>query len=262
MRLVVAAVALLVAIADDSCGQSSQQPAIPSQNAVPAEERDKGAASTEKKTELPPEITVNVRGTLDTPTKSGGEQSNRQHSNRWDKFWDNFYDAKVTDILLAIFTFFVAIYTALLWRYNKITERAYVSGGGYFPGDPTTGWRGDTFQLTIDNYGKTPAFVTHVDIGYWWLRHGHPPDPPPCTRQHVLSAVLPPGKEGLKMDVQLHRDKIDGDVIFGRFFFEDIFARRWWTRKRRVRSSGFILRISDKNETLAIDAPRVYTKWN
>src|SRR6266849_2452001 len=27
-------------------------------------------------------------------------------------------------------------------------------------------------SLTIDNYGKTPAFVTHVDIGYWWLRHG------------------------------------------------------------------------------------------
>jgi hypothetical protein len=56
------------------------------------------------------------------------------------------------------------------------------------------------------------------------------------------------------MDVTLDRDEIKGDVIFGRFFYEDIFARRWWRRKR-IRTSGFILRISEKNETLAIDAP-------
>jgi hypothetical protein len=132
----------------------------------------------------------------------------------------------------------------------------------YFPGDPTTGWRGDTFQLTIDNYGKTPAFVTHVNIGYWSLSGGPPPEPPPSTTRHVLSAVLPPGKEGLKMDVTLHRDEIKGDVIFGRFFYEDIFARRWWRKKKRVRSSGFILRIAEDRTTLAIAAPRTYTDWN
>jgi hypothetical protein len=92
--------------------------------------------------------------------------------NWWEPFWDYVSDAKLTDLLLATFTALLVCYTYLLWRYSKITERAYVSGGGYFPGDPTTGWRGDTFQLTIDNYGKTPAFVTHVNIGYWSLSGG------------------------------------------------------------------------------------------
>ena len=64
------------------------------------------------------------------------------------------------------------------------------------------------------------------------------------------------------MDVKLHRDDINGDVIFGRFFYEDIFARRWFTKKSRIRSSGFILRIAEDRETLAIDAPRTYTHWN
>jgi hypothetical protein len=182
--------------------------------------------------------------------------------NWWEPFWDYVSDAKLTDLLLATFTALLVCYTYLLWRYSKITERAYVSGGGYFPGDPTTGWRGDTFQLTIDNYGKTPAFVTHVNIGYWSLSGGPPPEPPPSTTRHVLSAVLPPGKESLKMDVTLHRDEIKGDVIFGRFFYEDIFARRWWRKKKRVRSSGFILRIAEDRTTLAIDAPRAYTDWD
>ena len=165
--------------------------------------------------------------------------------------------------LAAFLQFIVLFLTIYALRKNmKITERAYISGGGYFLGDPTTGWRGDTFQLTIDNYGKTPAFVTHVNIGYWSLSGGPPPEPPPSTTRHVLSAVLPPGKEGLKMDVTLHRDEIKGDVIFGRFFYEDIFARRWWRKKKRVRSSGFILRIAEDRTTLAIAAPRTYTDWN
>jgi hypothetical protein len=159
---------------------------------------------------------------------------------------------------------FVALFWTIyiLRRNTRIAERAYISGGGYFPNDPTAGWRDDRFQLTIDNYGKTPAFVTHVEIGYWSLSQGRPPDPPPCTKRHVLSAVLPPGKEGLKTDIKLHRDEIKGDVIFGRFFYEDIFARPWWTHKKRIRSSGFILQITESRETLAIDAPRIYTRWN
>ena len=78
--------------------------------------------------------------------------------------------------LAAFLQFIVLFLTIYALRKNmKITECAYISGGGYFLGDPTTGWRGDTFQLTIDNYGKTPAFVTYADIGYWWLRDGPRP---------------------------------------------------------------------------------------
>jgi hypothetical protein len=64
------------------------------------------------------------------------------------------------------------------------------------------------------------------------------------------------------MDVKLRRDEMEGDVIFGRFFYEDIFASGWFTRKRQIRSSGFVLRIAEDRETLAIDAPRAYTCWN
>jgi hypothetical protein len=164
---------------------------------------------------------------------------------------------------MAFLQFIALVWTILaLRRGTRITERAYISGGGYFASDPTTGWRGHIFQLTIDNYGKTPAFVTHVNIGYWSLADGTLPDPPPFTERHVLSAVLPPGKEGLKMDVKLHRDEIRGDVIFGCFFYEDIFAGRWFTKKTRIRSSGFVLRISEDRETLAMDAPRAYTRWS
>ena len=74
---------------------------------------------------------------------------------------------------------FVALFWTIyiLRRNTRIAERAYISGGGYFPNDPTAGWRDDRFQLTIDNYGKTPAFVTHVEIGYWSLSQGRPPIP-------------------------------------------------------------------------------------
>jgi hypothetical protein len=40
---------------------------------------------------------------------------------------------------------FVALFWTIyiLRRNTRIAERAYISGGGYFPNDPTAGWRDD-----------------------------------------------------------------------------------------------------------------------
>jgi hypothetical protein len=168
------------------------------------------------------------------------------------------------DLLLAIFTGLLALFTLLLAIFTgrgivhlKRTERAYVSGGGYLP-EVAPKQKGDEFGLRIDNYGKTPAFVTHVVIGYWDTKRGSPPEGFPGGTPYDLFYNIPPGQISLKTDVRIPRSEITGDIIFGRFFYEDIFSRRWIIRKK-VRRSGFILRIDENNVVWPYRAPRIYT---
>jgi hypothetical protein len=150
---------------------------------------------------------------------------------------------------------FLAWTIGVLRRNTKLTERAYVSGGGWFPGKSPA--KSSEFQLTINNYGKTPAYVTHVEIGYWSSTDGPLPNAPPAGRRYDLGATVPPGKEGLETDIKLDRaNDVAGDIIFGRFFYEDIFAkrlgRRFWQRKAQIRSSGFVLRITQDRVVLPL----------
>ena len=117
------------------------------------------------------------------------------------------------------------------------TERAWISGGGYFPEmDITTGWKADEFGVRIDNYGKTPAFVMHVVIGYWDTKNGSPPKRFPGGKSYDLFYNISPGQQSLETDVKIPRSQIAGDIIFGRFFYEDIFSRRWpvWRKSPAV----------------------------
>jgi len=53
-----------------------------------------------------------------------------------------------------------------------------------------------------------------------------------------------------------------GDIIFGRFYYEDIFPRQWWWPfTRKVRWAGFVLRIDENRCVWPHAAPRVYAAW-
>jgi len=164
--------------------------------------------------------------------------------------------------VLVIATFILALVGYRTLIHFRTTEKAYVSGGGYFPiEDPSTGWRINEFMLTVDNYGKTPAHVDFVRIGYAPDRNALQEEPN-FSVQLPLGMIVPPGIRGLQTDVRIARDQITGTIIFGRFFYEDIFSRRRF-RNPRVRYSSFILRIEDDLTVLPVDQhPRTYTDWS
>jgi hypothetical protein len=91
-----------------------------------------------------------------------------------------------------------AFYLARTIIHSRRVERAYVSGGGAFLEirgiDPETGrptsQMTDTFQLTVDNYGKTPARVFNVEIGF--CNATNIPKVPTYARNELLGAVIHP----------------------------------------------------------------------
>lgn len=139
--------------------------------------------------------------------------------------------------------------------------RAYVSGGGAFIAVPMRDYMSgevrptltDTFQVTVNNYGATPAHVTDVDIGF--CNSNAVPPIPAYTENVLIGGVIPPGKEGARTAARFARAQITGDVIFGRFQYNDIF-------RAGVRRSGFILQITDDRDVLPIKAPAAYTDWD
>jgi hypothetical protein len=138
--------------------------------------------------------------------------------------------------------------------------RAYVSGGGAFIArwvrDPKTDETRleltDTFQVTVNNYGATPAHVSDVDVGF--CNSNAIPPVPEYTQNVLIGGVIPPGKEGAPTAARFTRDQIKGDVIFGRFQYTDVY-------KATARRSGFILQITDDRDVMPINAPSTYTDW-
>ena len=146
----------------------------------------------------------------------------------------------------AIFTAVLAVSTVLLWRSTsklwKVSrraadhipqvERAHVSGGAVRTDNP------HQFMVTINNYGKTPAF-----IGTIWAEVVPESTLPtvPVYDEPQLGRfggqVLPSGVMGCLAGVMRHWDGIGGHVIHGRIWYRDIF--------KRYHSGGFILRIPD-----------------
>jgi hypothetical protein len=151
--------------------------------------------------------------------------------------------------------------------HGRRVERAYVSGGGAFLEfhglDPETGkptsQLTDTFQLTVDNYGKTPARVFNVEIGF--CNATNIPSVPKYALNELLGAVIPPNKEGAFTSVRMRRNQIAGDTIFGRFTYETIFRRRFLRRPKR-HHAGFILHITPTPGVEPIKAPPAYTDWD
>jgi hypothetical protein len=200
---------------------------------------------------------------------SATDQHQRAKIDKWIMGYDKEIEL-VSSPSVAIFTGAMVLATIALWkatsnlrRSSEIMERAYVSGGGYFPrvtrsvGRSTRQSRASSFQLTVDNYGKTPAHVNRVGIGYS-RSEGNLGETPEYPYQFPLGAVVSPGEKGLTTDIKLHRSLDIGDkntVIYGRFYYETIM-------RDGEKYSGFILRITPERVVLPVEkAPRAYTDW-
>lgn len=153
---------------------------------------------------------------------------------------------RVTATVLAVSTIFLWWSTRRLWRVTRITaehiphvERAYVSGGAAGVDKSP-----EHFAVTVDNYGKTPAF-----IGTIWaniVAENELPDTPvydPPDFGWFGGQMLKPGTSGHPTVVRLW-DTIEGRVIYGRVWYRDIF--------KQCHSAGFILRILGPGQTIAV----------
>jgi hypothetical protein len=153
---------------------------------------------------------------------------------------------RVTATVLAVSTIFLWWSTRRLWRVTRIAaehiphvERAYVSGGATGVVDSP-----QHFAVTVDNYGKTPAF-----IGTIWANivpESELPDTPvydPPEFGWFGGQMLKPDTSGHPV-VTRQWDVIEGRVIYGRIWYRDIF--------KQCHSAGFILRILGPGQTIAV----------
>jgi len=141
--------------------------------------------------------------------------------------------------VLAISTIGLWLSTRRLWRVTRIAaehipnvERAHVSGGMPWTDDSLT-----ELCLTINNYGKTPAFVGTIIIGM--IEAGNPvPEKPVYAGEGEFAGAV------VKPDVTLRFFSLgrrpcvpNGRIVYGRIYYRDIF--------NKCHSSGFALKALD-----------------
>jgi len=108
--------------------------------------------------------------------------------------------------------------------------------------------------VTVDNYGKTPAYVSHIAVGICSEEHLPKPDVLPAyyeERKMFVNLNVPPGKSGLLTPHRYNFSEAQDNLVHGGFYYTDIFGDS--------HSSGFILRVLAIGNTMAVDAPPEYT---
>jgi len=175
------------------------------------------------------------------------------------------------DVIFAIITVVataaIAIFTATIWHVNRSqlshsrqTERAYVSGGGAPETRPERQWVGGlhsggiqevqvltgNFVVCVNNYGKTPAALQWVGLGFCDL--GSIP-PNPVYEFRYRWDWVQPGDRGRRVFAIRIPDA--ATVIYGRFYYRDIFGNRY--------SSGFVNELGiERNRSEPVLAPNAY----
>jgi hypothetical protein len=194
-----------------------------------------------------------------TLTSGGLEEITKycnSHSESEKKKWPQAYycDLKVTDVWLAIFTGLLVIVTGGLintaYRQEtmaRIHERAYIFGGG-----PCQTNVANIGTMTIQNYGRTPAFVEKVEWGLC--------DEDKFLKDISVSAMidrglLPSGTvETVKVEgiwppnavpqpfsskIKIIYPQSVGKIFFGRFDYRDVFGdRHHSTFKLKLEADG------------------------
>jgi hypothetical protein len=125
------------------------------------ETKEKTGQQTEAAVNPTPLAHQDQAGKSDNITGGHAEKSGDEVSEYWTISGRRL---KLTDTLLAVFTFLLIpvglIQAYVLWRtvqHMRISERAHVSGGANRAQRRTDG--SDVLVVTINNYGKTPAFI-------------------------------------------------------------------------------------------------------
>jgi hypothetical protein len=152
--------------------------------------------------------------------------------------------------VLAISTICLWWSTRKLWRVTRVAaehiphvERAYVSGGAVGVSNLPR-----HFLVTINNYGKTPAFIGTVSATICLEKDL--PSVPVYERGWFGSHVLKPDTPAYNSGVTRLWDGTGGSVIYGRIWYRDIF--------KRYHSAGFILRILGPLQTVAVENQDIY----
>jgi len=135
--------------------------------------------------------------------------------------------------ILALSTIGLWLSTRKLWRVTRVAaehiphvERAYVSGGARWTDVGAT-----QFCVTINNYGKTPAFVGTIIIETVEVGRPVPQKPVYAAKGSFMGYLIKP-------DITLQSSltgacPADGRLIYGRIYYRDIF--------NKCHSSGFAL---------------------
>jgi hypothetical protein len=255
-------IALLLASIGDSGAQSEQQ--LPSPNAQ-TETAQNQPATDQRGSEQSPFIIKMLPATENKPDTTDNAKACDEKA----EVDRQLLYATWALAALALLQFFAlcaqAFYLARTITHGRRVERAYVSGGGSFLGrvgrNIETGEdiveMTNIFQVTVDNYGKTPARIISIDIGF--CNSNNIPPEPRFTLNEFFNGVIPPNEKGAPTPIRLPTDQILGDVIFGRFNYETVFRR--WFGADRLHHAGFVLRIVDRG-VRPINAPRAYWDWN
>ena len=188
------------------------------------------------------------------------------------------YPNEISAGITALATAIVAWFTATIWLINRSqlihgrqVERAYVSGGGA-PGveehdlgtetteSPMIGGGSRTrhlgierrptgaFVVCVNNYGKTPAELQWVGIGF--CEAEAIPESPSYRFVYRWDWIQPGDRGRPVFPVGIPKNTT---VVYGRFYYLDIFGGR--------HSSGFINEIGmERNRSDPIPAPAAYTE--
>jgi hypothetical protein len=170
-------------------------------------------------------------------------------------------------------TAIIAWFTRTIWsinkeqlRHSRRIERAYVSGGLAVKYETvktrTIGikrqgehyeeiTRPEAFIVTIDNHGKTPAFISDIAV-----EACHENDLPevPHYKQQLVDINISPETVGLHTLLSLDINQTNGWIVYGRVFYRDIFGDQ--------HSAGFIKKVSGITISAIAPPNKLYTYWN
>jgi hypothetical protein len=174
----------------------------------------------------------------------------------------------------ALAAMIIAGFTITIWSINRSqlkhsheVERAYISGGGvaapeaqdisitYQRADTivhlTKKVIGGTFQLHINNQGKTPGELLKIGLGFCDAATQIPDEP--IYDITTYSDWIGPGTQSRPVRSFPIPSDFQSPAVYGRFYYRDIFGRE--------HSSGFILEITHAG-TQPILAPKAYTQYD
>jgi hypothetical protein len=187
---------------------------------------------------IPADPTVNLKKESGNCCAHGAEET----SEFWPfRLWG--HRLKITDSLLALFTFLLVILAA--WqgfqlkrtvdsaeKSDRLLERAYVTGG---PGRRTTDGKTDTHYgivFTGMNTGKTPAFTKEIFWGIckkaeWEAKQHQWPNILDCEHREWEEVLNPQMGRGDIIEAPFAKTEVIGDeehVCYGKIIYADIFG--------------------------------------